>query len=76
MQLGFEQGKASQYMFYRSLKAIRAFVHGEGYVPSGHEEYPKWFATKLKEQCECKVQILGPDKADETQLTILNRILT
>ena len=45
-------------------------------MSSGGGSQAEWFAGRLQEAYECQVQVLGPDKDDETQVEVLNRIIT
>lgn len=63
-------------MFYNQEKAIRTYVHGNGYVSAGMPEALKWIRSKLERKHTVKTPTLGPGKDNQEQIQILNRIVT
>lgn len=50
-------------------------LHG-GYVASAADPELKWFAREMQNQYECKAQISGPERGDDTSANILNMKIT
>lgn len=74
--IGFRQGTSNPCIFYHVDRNIRVFIHGDDYVASGSDLNLKWMAKEMPDKYECKVHILGPDIADESQVKNLNRMTT
>ena len=51
------------------------FVRGDDCVASGDGGSLSWFATRMEEHYECKIEILGPDKDDEKRVKVQNRLI-
>ena len=76
LQIGFQQGKASPCVFFHPEKGIRTYVHGDDYVSAGRPESLKWMRAQLEKKYTVKTQTLGPGEEIQSQLKILNRIVT
>ena len=50
-------------------------VHGDDFVSTGPDESLKWMEQMLSKDFKIKTSKIGPDKNDEKELKILNRIL-
>ena len=50
-------------------------MHGGDYIASGPEESLRWMFDQMKTACDCKIEVMGPDKEDSMRLKALNRIL-
>ena len=76
IKIGFHQGQASPCTFYNEEKGIRTYVQGDDYVSTGMPESLHWLRKALGKKFTVKTQTLGPGKEDQTQIKILNRIVT
>ena len=76
LNMGFSQGLATPCVFYHREKGIRTYVHGDDYVSTGKTENLQWMEARLEEKYQIKTQLLGPEKNQEKEVRILNRIVT
>ena len=55
---------------------MRCVVHGDDFTFLGNDEGLDWATTIMQEEYDIKLRgRLGPDKADQKSITILNRCL-
>ena len=74
--LGFRAGKASPCCFYRESDGVACVVHGDDFTFEGPWGSLRKLPEELKKFWLIKVRgVLGPDKEDEQEISILNRIL-
>ena len=50
-------------------------VHGDDFISTGPDESLKWMEGMLSKDLKIKTSKIGPDKQDEKELKVLNRIL-
>ena len=50
-------------------------VHGDDFISTGPDESLKWMEQMLSKDFKIKTNKIGPDKSDEKELKVLNRIL-
>ena len=75
--IGFKKGDASPCAFKHETRNLRAGVHGDDFTILGYEEDLDWFWKEIQERFECKHRgRLGPDKGDQKEIRVLNRIIT
>ena len=72
---GFEKGKASPCNFHHAPRKISVIVHGDDFAVTGTKKDLKWFEVVLNRAYECKRKCLGPDKDEDTEIRIVNRVL-
>lgn len=75
MNMGFTVGKASPCVFYHAGRGLRAYVHGDDFVVTGMPAELQWMRSKIEEKYELKVEVLGLDQGQHTEVRVLNRIL-
>ena len=74
--MGFARGKSSPCTFFHLQRGIRCVVHGDDFTFLANESELKWCTDMMKAEYEVKVRgLLGPDKHDDKQMTILNRCI-
>ena len=74
---GFSIGKVTPCLFCHQARQLIVEVHGDDFTNTGGEEVLDWFKSKLDESFQFKHQArLGPDKHDDENVNILNRIMT
>ena len=75
VQNGFVTGLANNCTFYNPTKEIYCMVHGDDFVSTGSDSSLKWLESILTKEFKIKTSKIGPDKSDEKELKILNRII-
>ena len=75
--LGFTRGKASPCIFHHSAREVTTVIHGDDFTTLATEDNLKWLEANLRKRLEIKMRgILGPDRNDMKQITVLNRVVT
>ena len=74
--VGFQQGKATPYVFYHEERGTRPYVHGDDYVSIGIAKNLEWMKQQLEARYQVKTQTLGPDEGQSKEVKIFNRIVT
>ena len=75
VQNGFVVGIANNCTFYNEQKQIYCMVHGDDFISTGSDESLKWMEQMLSKDFKIKTNKIGPEKTDEKELKVLNRIL-
>ena len=74
---GFIRGKSSPCVFWHPHTGVRCVVHGDDFTFAGSDEELAKCSTMMSDEYDIKVRgKLGPDKADDKAITILNRCVT
>lgn len=74
--IGFLPGKASPCCFHRAKDGVSVVVHGGDFVFEGPSSSFPMIAEALKKYWIIKIRAtLGPDKKDDKDVSILNRIV-
>ena len=74
IDMGFKAGKASPCVFYLKERGLRAYIHGDDFVVIGLSHDLKWMQKQLELKYEVTVEFLGPDKDQEKEIGVRNRI--
>ena len=73
---GIKNGSAWPAIFGCSERGLRMLVHGDDFFVLGDEEGQKFVERVLAEKFEYRVDgCIGPEAADSSTLTVLNRII-
>ena len=76
VKCGFVQGKYSPCVFFHAAKGINVVLHGDNLFFLGNDTALDWCTTIMQEEYDVKIRgRLGPDKHDQTSITILDRCL-
>ena len=75
VEQGFTKGKTSPCDYYHSQRNIQVYVHGDNFVAVAHRAQNKWFRDQLTSAYKIKTKLMG-DEANESQVRILNRIVS
>ena len=75
VELGFTKGASSPCTFWHPSRNIRLVVHGDDFVSEGEVGALSWLDESLKKVFQMKTQVLGPDKGQCDECTILNRVI-
>ena len=62
--------------FHHPEKNIRTYVHGDDYVSTGKPSQFRWVREQFESRYIVKTQVLGPNKGEQKQIKVFNRILT
>ena len=72
---GFDVGKSSPYNFSHRERDIHMTVHGDDFAVTGTTSQLKWLKGKMSSEYYIKMDILGPEKDQESEVKILSRII-
>ena len=76
VKMGFTQGVASPCCFYHPKWEVSLVVHGDDFTALGTTKGVENFEEGMQKAFEVKLRgRLGPDKTDEKEMRVLNRIL-
>ena len=75
LNIGFSKGASSPCTFHHATRNIKLVVHGDDFVSEGSAFNLAWLDASLKKEFIMKSQVLGPDKGETRELTILNRVI-
>ena len=50
-------------------------VHGDDFISTGPASSLKWLEKALSAEFKIKTNLIGPDKGDDKELKVLNRII-
>jgi len=75
LKLGFKKGSSNSCIFWHPGKDIKVMVHGDDFVSVGIDSSLKWMSSELEKQFEVSTQIVGPERDDQKQVKVLNRII-
>ena len=75
LKIGFTVGLANNCTFYNEKKDIYCMVHGDDFVSTGPSASLKWLEDALNKAFKIKTSLIGPEKTDNKELKILNRII-
>ena len=74
--LGFARGKASPCTFWSEGLQARIVVHGDDFTILGTDKSIRYIEDEMRKKYQIKMRgVLGPDRHDCKEITILNRIL-
>ena len=75
--IGFTKGIGSPCTFYHKSKDLICVVHGDDFTILGWSTQLDWFWKQVQIKFEAKHRgRIGPDRNDEKEMRILNRIVT
>ena len=72
---GFRRGRYNPCVYTHIERKIKSLVHGDDFAASGGSEDLKWMRGKLEERFQIKTSTVGPEKEQEKEVRILNRIV-
>ena len=75
LELGFSKGASSPCTFYHEARKIKTIVHGDDFVSEGSAFNLARVDAELRKSFTLKTQVLGPDRGEVRELTILNRVV-
>ena len=75
VQNGFTTGLANNCTFHNSEKNIYCMVHGDGFVSTGTGKSLELLESVLSKEFKIKTSMMGPDKNDNKEIKMLNRII-
>ena len=76
VSLGFTAGRASPCCFHRDSDGVSCVVHGDDFTFEGEADALLGIPEALRNFWLIKVRgILGPDKTDDKEISILNRVV-
>ena len=72
---GFEVGKSSPCNFKHPVREITMTVHGDDFAVVGESQQLNWLKEKMKGKYDIKMEILGPEPGQDTEVKILSRVI-
>ena len=74
--MGFGIGTSSACVFIHKERSLATSVHGDDFATVGGKKDLDWFRSQLEKRYELKEAArLGPNKEDDKEVKILNRIV-
>ena len=75
-RIGIRKGKRCPCVFWRTVRDVVVFVHGDDFLVLAEEGELDWFRGELAGRFETKFRgRMGPDGGDTHELRVLNRVV-
>ena len=76
VEAGFVVGRANACTFFHPNREIRIVVQGDDFVVTGSQSELEFVKDVFMQKYPTKVRgVMGPGRADDTEVTILNRVV-
>jgi hypothetical protein len=72
---GYVQGKSNPCLFHNSKLGVSVMVHGDDFVAVGPRKHLVETRSTLESKYKLKVETLGNEKGDSSELRILNKVV-
>ena len=74
--MGFVVGRSCPNTYWNKDRGLLTFVHGDDFCSAGEVPDLLWMKSHLEKSLLIKTQVLGPDRGQQSQVRMLNRLLT